>query len=339
MKPVYRMSLLSLIPKPAIPLARILYYKTLGANARLRASLKPTPASNNVAPIFIIGCGRSGTSILGEALATHPRVRYFYEPYELWAAINPVTDFLQLYSRDEHHCILDAHSASSAARIRFQRLMSPAPGFTMVEKSPINAFRIGFLEALAPGARFLHIVRDGVHVAYSIERIAATSRRLAFSPPLNNWWGVGNQKWVALKEDGLAAGYYTDEVPQLMTDTQRGAYEWLLSVREVNAWKARLGPRLIELRLDDLVNGPRRTLESVSTRLGLTPSTGEWLEQAILKIRPVMNDYDTELFLPGQMLTDFNEFQESYGFKGRAAASSQRTGVAVQVRSDAATTR
>ena len=184
----------------------------------------------------------------------HPRVKYIYEPYDLWAAIHPATDFLQLYSRDEHHCLLDAGSATSLARSRFQRLMSSPPDFTLVEKSPVNALRIGFLDAIAPSARFVHIIRDGVDVACSIERIAANTRRLAFRPSLNNWWGVGSMKWAALEFDGIAAGHYPDEVSQLTTDAQRGAYEWLLSLHEVNAWRGRLGSRLIELRLDDLIN-------------------------------------------------------------------------------------
>ena len=30
-------------------------------------------------PVFLVGCARSGTSILGEALAEHSRVAYLFE--------------------------------------------------------------------------------------------------------------------------------------------------------------------------------------------------------------------------------------------------------------------
>ena len=210
------------------------------------------------------------------------------------------------------------------ARSRFQRLMSSPPDFTLVEKSPVNALRIGFLDAIAPSARFVHIIRDGVDVACSIERIAANTRRLAFRPSLNNWWGVGSTKWAALEFDGIAAGHYPDEVSQLTTDAQRGAYEWLLSLHEVNAWRGRLGSRLIELRLDDLINDPRRTLASVIAGTGLSQSGEQWLDQAIKKVHLVSNRYDTELILPAQMCADFNKFQESYDFKGRANSGSRK---------------
>lgn len=102
-------------------------------------------------------------------------------------------------------------------------------------KSPINALRLGFLDVIAPSARFVHIVRDGIEVARSIERMASATRSMAFRPPLNNWWGINDSKWTAIVHDGTAAGYYPDEVSQLTTDEYRGAYEWMLSVREIDA--------------------------------------------------------------------------------------------------------
>jgi hypothetical protein len=87
---------------------------------------------------------------------------------------------------------------------------------------------------------------------------------------------------------------------------------------EVNAWRAHLGKRLIELRLDDLISDPRAVIKSVIDGIGLSLAGEEWLDEATMKIHPGTNDYGTEVALPDQMLADFNEFQESYNFKGRA---------------------
>jgi Sulfotransferase family len=301
-----------------MPLARRPVFAMRGARARVLARVRPTSAREVPAPIFIIGCGRSGTSLLGDLLSGHPAVSYLFEPYHLWAAIEPATDFIQLYSRGQHHCLLEASSVTVKARHRFRRLMSPPPGFTLVEKSPINALRIGYLDAMAPGARFVHIVRDGVDVARSIERMAARTRRLAFRPPINDWWGVGGAKWAALERDGFKAGYYPQEVCQLTTDAQRGAYEWLVCQREVETWRACLGPRLVELRYQDLTDDPEETLRAVADSLRLS-CPNSWLEQAPAMVVPVGN-WSGECFaLPDQMCTDFNSLQASFGFKGRAA--------------------
>lgn len=299
-------------------LARTTFYLARGTRARVLARVRVKPIPNVRAPIFIIGCGRSGTTLLGELFAAHPAVTYRYEPYHLWAAMEPLTDFLQLYSRGEHHCLLGADSVTATARRRFRRLMSVPPGFTFVEKSPINALRIGYLDALAPEARFVHIVRDGVDVTRSIERMATVTRRMVFRPPLNEWWGVGDAKWTALVRDGRASGYYPDEVRELTTDAQRGAYEWLISLREVEGWRTRLGSRLIELRYQDLADDPKTTLQTVMSSVGL-PCPDSLLDQVTARVNPASNSNGKALALPSQMCEDFNRLQASFAFKGRAS--------------------
>ena len=318
MRTTYRDKIIPLIPEALMPLVRTTYYSVLGASAEVRARFTPTPATDVLAPVFIIGCGRSGTTLLGELFASHPKVKYVYEPYHLWAAIHPATDFLQLYKRGEHHCMLDSRLVTTKTRARFQRLMSPWRDATLVEKSPLNALRLGFLEAIVPNARYVHIARDGIEVVRSIEYMASVTRRMAFRQPLNDWWGISDAKWSALVQDGTASGYYSNEVSQLTTDEQKGAYEWLLSMREIQAWRGLLGSRLIELRLEDLIDEPIKILKSVADRLSLPPCDALWLNQAARMVHPISKRYPRKLILPDKMLSDFNDFQERYEFSGRA---------------------
>jgi len=116
----------------------------------------------------------------------------------------------------------------------------------------------------------MHILRDGIDVASSIERTAMITKRMAFRPPLNAWWCVDDVKWSALIRDGRASGYYPEEVCELVTDAQLGAYEWLVSIREVDAWRGQLGPRLVELHYQDLTDQPHKTLRTLTDSLSLT---------------------------------------------------------------------
>lgn len=328
---VGRVSERQCVPERVRPLARTAFYaaRALRAQIRVRMRLKTVESVN--APIFIIGCGRSGTTLLGDLFAEHPTVKYLYEPYDLWGAIEPATDFVQLYTRGEHHCLLGASQVTGLAQRRFKYLMLTPPGLTLVEKSPINALRVGYLNAMAPEARFVHIVRDGCDVAHSIERMARVTRRMAFRAPLNEWWGVGDAKWTALERDGRSASYYSDELHQLTTDLQRGAYEWLVSLREVDYWRSRLESRFVELRYQDLTTDPRDTLQTVMRSVDL-PCPEWWLERAITKVSRGGRPHGKPLTLPDQMCSDFNRFQERFGFVGRAIVQERDNVPAAEMR-------
>ncbi|MGH2724593.1 MAG: sulfotransferase family protein [Actinomycetota bacterium] len=274
-------------------------------------------------PVFLVGCGRSGTTALGDVLAAHPSVRYLFEPYHLWAAMDPITDATHLYTRGYARCVLDGSHLVPKARPRFASLflsdMLARERLLLVEKTPINAMRIGYLTALVPDARFVHIVRDGAEVARSIERVAASSYRIAFRPNYNAWWGVNSYKWTALARDGAETGHHGGELGSLATDLQRGAYEWLVSLREVDRWRPRLGPRLAEINYGRLVEDPGKTLLSLCTTLGLQADE-RWLIPAARSISvPARKDPKrASITLPPGMARDFNRLQERFGFRGRA---------------------
>lgn len=308
---------IEIVPTPMRPLARTSYFAARTVKAQILAKAWRPSCKGGVSPIFVIGCGRSGTTLLGRLLGMHPQIKYLNEPYDLWAAIESATDFLQLYSRGEHYCLLDGSFVTPSARQRFGRLMSSPTGRILVEKSPINTLRIGYLDALAPDARYAYIVRDGVEVVQSIVKLAGVTNAMAFRKPLNDWWGVGGAKWVALAKDGRAAGYYPDELHLLSSDAQRGAYEWLVSMHQAEIWRARLGVNLTALSYHDLIDDPKGTLRVAAEGLQL-PCPGDWLDDAAVCVRRRNARSSVSLALPRQMYKDFNNYQEDFGFRGRA---------------------
>ncbi|MBX3365140.1 MAG: sulfotransferase [Phycisphaeraceae bacterium] len=290
---------------------------------RLARRPSPLDADPGPPPGFIVGCGRSGTTILGKILQEHPQVCYLFEPYHLWAAVDPRTDATNLYHRTAAHMLMDAAMADDSARLRFrrcilnQRILAEKP--FLIEKTPHNAMRLGYLEALAPGARYAHIVRDGVSVAGSITKVAEDSHyKIAGRPRLNQWWGEDDVKWRNLVRGGVAAGYYPDEVDRLSTHAQRGAYEWLVSLHEVDKWRSILGDRLHEFTYEALLADGRTTLTDLARFFGLE-SPEHWLNTSVAMLGAGRTKART-IDLPPHMAEAFNAFQERYGFPGRAEA-------------------
>jgi hypothetical protein len=283
----------------------------------------PVPAPAPMA--FVFGCGRSGTTMLGRVFSLHPDICYLREPGYMWAAIERDTDCFNMYDRVQGRCLMDASHVGPESRARFARVMlrtlHRSRRQLLVEKTPINALRIEFLDALAPEAKYVHIVRDGVDICRSIDRVAtANTYKLGDKPTANQWWGVGDSKLEALIRDGSAAGYFPDEAARLQDHLARGAYEWLVTLLEVDRCRELLSDRLHEFTYPDLTADPAGVLERTCRFLGLdAPQT--WLDEAAGIVGPARRNDGPDVVLPASMCRTFNALQERFGFTNRAVPS------------------
>ncbi|MDP9330345.1 MAG: sulfotransferase [Actinomycetota bacterium] len=284
------------------------------------------PVRRRRSPIaFLIGCGRSGTTLLGELLGTMPGVHYLHEPYAAWAAVDPRLDFSGLYTAPPHHVFMDADHVDPLARGRFERifLRSGLRGVRLiVEKTPTNSFRIAYLHSLAPQARFIHIVRDGRAVVPSIERVAKLSRPIAGRGSVNDWWGVGDTKWQRLAIEGAERGYHADVVSSLKSHTERAAYEWITSIHEVDRWREALGTSLIEVRYEDLALHPNDELARILAFLEL-PSSVDRVLAATRRVRHGSSNHPP-VALPAGLAQDFASLRERLGFAEDGVESEAR---------------
>src|SRR5262245_53595567 len=128
------------------PLLRSVKWVVYPAQARCRAMLPVGHVQGGMS--FIMGCGRSGTTILGQLLGKHREVTYLNEPLHYWYAIDTRTDNLDFFG-GKGQSWLDATDATDAAARRFGRLFGQvqrwAGGRRVVEKLPINALRMEWL--------------------------------------------------------------------------------------------------------------------------------------------------------------------------------------------------
>ena len=112
-------------------------------------------------PIVILGAPRSGTTFLGDVLATHREFAHAIEPSPIWRYGNESkSDTL----RPEHL----SERIRGHIRSHFHRFLAENGKSRLLEKTPQNSLRPAFVDAALPEARYLHIIRHGYEASLSI---------------------------------------------------------------------------------------------------------------------------------------------------------------------------
>ena len=215
--------------------------------------------------MFVVGCGRSGTTALGRLLEHHREVAYLNEPRHIWAS-EPRTDVWSDEAQSRGGRLeLTADDLAAAAGDRIRRLLlgevRRQRATRLVEKLPVNSFRIGYLDALCADALVVHLVRDGHEVARSI------AVRAANGP----WFGHGDYKWTLLADLARARGLGA-VVDGCTDDYGRGLLEWRLAVTSARAGLAGLpAGRGLEVRYEQLVADPGAALDRLLAFIDVEP--------------------------------------------------------------------
>ncbi len=159
--------------KPVQPFSRDDHLAFIEANiaAFPAARFKHGPVARNadLAPVFIVGMPRSGTTLCEQILAAHAQVHGAGERSALGAM------FAQLGGRSESAAAvrriasLDTATLDNAAARFLAALHLLAPDKArIVDKMPGNYLDLGLVGLLLPGAKFIHCVRDPRDIGLSI---------------------------------------------------------------------------------------------------------------------------------------------------------------------------
>ncbi len=225
-------------------------------------------------PCFFVGCGRSGTSLLANLLATHRDIAvYPYEANELW---HP-----QLFPWHRSHngtapIWVDPYAftqASLKARSKRddKRLQAVFGAYQFmfrqthfVNKSVMVSFMIPHILQLFPDARFVHLVRDGRAVALS--------------------YAIHDRKTV----DRFPSSYKKMNIDfPIDILVKKFAEYWKQHILEIEEQKAVLDLTtkglIIELRYEDLCLNPNKHLSLIAEFMGLEPDKFAYANYSYVK--------------------------------------------------------
>lgn len=114
-------------------------------------------------PIVVIGSPRSGTTLLGNLLGTHPALAQVEEPRLTWK-----------FGNDDKSDMLRPQDARPEVcrhiRQTFAQAVEDAGRQRLIEKTPSNSLRMEFVDRVLPGCLFIHTMRDGVESILSIRK-------------------------------------------------------------------------------------------------------------------------------------------------------------------------
>ena len=257
---------------------RSILRKVLWETKRIKCELEKCLPSHASAkpPVFLVGCGRSGTTILGEWLGRQRGVVILNEPRDRWFAIDPRTDDIGLYRLVGQ---LDFGEAEVTRSARYaSHLISQPIGYPrrhlIVEKSPSNVFRLPWLRILYPNCQFVNLLRDGTEVVASICALAeSNSYGIASRGERNQWWGRNSCKRDLILRRAQLSGMLSGDpegLPEKARASTAALAEWVMSVEAMACFVETYGRAgVFNVRYEDIIKNPELEITNLLALLGV----------------------------------------------------------------------
>lgn len=266
-------------------------------------------------PAFIVGLGRSGTTLLGKLLSVHPDIAWLNEPKLLWHVAYPFEDVIGSYSdKSDGRLKLTATDVTVGTRRKINAMFA---GYVrtvrrsqIVDKYPELIYRVDFVKELFPGAKFVVLQRNAASAASSI-----TAWNLQNARAGADWWGRDGQKWKTLydeifsRDEELAGELKRspkDNAPEAMA-----LAEWLASVEA--AMSAQWNGCAHFIKYEDLVTDPVSTLRDIASFLSLAHSA-EFEQYGRASCRPSREEILEGQSLPPRLMARVKAAERRLGY-------------------------
>lgn len=271
--------------------------------------MRPSPDERFDRPIILLSSPRSGSTLLFEMLANAPGlVTTGKESHQL---IEGVGDLFpghrgwtsnRLTETDATPAVAAAVRDRFALAVRDRDGAEPGAPFRLMEKTPKNALRVPFLDALFPDALFVYLYRDPRPTVSSMIE-AWRSPRFVTYPRLPGWSGL---PWSLLLIEG-----WRDLIGRPVEEI--AARQWAAATTTLVDDLSRLQPsRVVAVDYEDLIEAPNPVAGQLASALGLgwdrpladelplsrhtvsPPAPDKWLanKAAIDSVAPLLVDAD-----------------------------------------------
>ncbi len=229
-------------------------------------------------PVFVIGAPRSGTSLLYAVLRAAPGFAHWPgEAHEVWEAdYHPA-----LRGWGSNALTAGDVEPRAAERIRRSFFLVAGARRRLIDKTPRNALRVSFVDALFPDARYVHLVRDGRENVNSLLNAWRTPRYRTYRLPEPHSIPGADPHWWKFV---LYPGWRADVAGPLEVVCAR---QWVASndhaLRDLGA----VGERAIRVRYEDLVDAPEDEVGRVLEFLGVPFDEALRAKAAAVRTTPV----------------------------------------------------
>ena len=246
-----------------------------------------------IKPIFIIGMGRSGTTILGSVLSIHKEIGFLKEPKILWHYIYPKQDIIGSHSVGEVNYSLDENHVDKYVKLKANRLYGTFLATTfskrILDKYPEMIFRIPFVKEIFPEAKFILIIRNGWDVVHSIVKWSE-KYGIIKNGHKHDWWGFDDRKWNLLVEqlvkDIPSLNDNIKEIKSFERHTDRAATEWVVTMQKALQLQQNNRNDIHFIKFEDLTNNPKESLQNIITFCEL-PTDKIFLDYACNTLYPL----------------------------------------------------
>ena len=231
-----------------------------------------------VQPIYIVGTGRSGTTLLGVLLSMHRDAGFLNEPKALWHSVYPNEDIIGSYSQIPGKYRLRERDANAkiirSAHRLYAEYLTTTFSRRVVDKYQEMIFRVPFVKAIFPDAKFLFLVRNGWDAVQSIASWS-DSHGTEHQGATQDWWGENDRKWNTLVEEIAAHDPdwkdHLDLLRNLDSQIDRAVVEWILTMQEGLKQQTKHPDDFLMIRYETLCAEPEKTFGEISVFCDLEP--------------------------------------------------------------------